>query len=162
METDKETAVGLVRRALMLRAKYRVQTEKQMIPLCLMGVHPHNRARVYPMEDTCVNLGLGIRLSGFSVDEANHEGVCVQEVPADEQRNAAKPSDGSDTSPEEVRETYLAYNKRKTSAVAALKTCSNNTRAISFGTLSHSHLLLYHSHLSQPNGPSRREASTSR
>ena len=113
MATAADAAVGLVRRALMLRAKYRVQTEKQWIPLCILGVHPDNLARVYPMEDTCVNLGLGIIFSGVSVDEANREGVCVQEVPAEEQHKV-KPSNGG------VYETYFAYNKRKTTAVAAL------------------------------------------
>ena len=85
MDTAADEAMGLVRRALALRAKYRVQSGKQTIPLSILGVHPFNRAGVYPMEETVVNLGLGILLSGFSVDEANHEGVCVQEVPAEEQ-----------------------------------------------------------------------------
>jgi len=135
MATAADAAVGLVRRALIIRGKYRVKTEKQWIPLCILGVHPDNRARVYPMEDTCVNLGLEIIFSGVSVDEANREGVCVQEVPAEEQRNV-RPSHGG------VYEAYFAYNKRKTSAVAALQTCFNKTLAMSYGTLSHSHLLL--------------------
>ena len=80
-------AIGLVRRALLLRAKYRVQADKRMSPLGILGVHPFNRAGVFPMDDTVMSLGLSILLSGFSVDEAHHEGVCVQEVPAEGQRD---------------------------------------------------------------------------
>ena len=133
--TAADEVHGLVRKALCLRAKYRVQSSKQTIPLNIMGVHPLNRAGVYPMEDTVINLGLGILLSGFAVDEANHEGVCVQEVPAEEQ---SKLRDSST----EVYETYLAYNTRNTSAVAALEHVFSNTHSVAYGTLSHSHLLL--------------------
>ena len=135
MATAADEAIGLVRRALLLRAKYRVQSEKLTIPLSILAVHPDNRAGVYPMEDTVINLGLGILLSGFSVDEANHEGVCVQEVPAEEQRKLQ-------VSTTEVYETYLAYNMRKTAAVAALQTVFSKAHSIAYGTLSHSHLLL--------------------
>ena len=81
MTTAQEDPIGLIRRALVLRAKYRVAPEKVVIPLTILGVHPSNRAGVYPMEDTVKNLGLSILLSGFSVEEAHHEGVCVEEVP---------------------------------------------------------------------------------
>ena len=76
---------GSVRRALRLRAKYRVQREKQTIPLDLLGVHPGNSAGMYPQDETATNLGFGLLLSGLLVDEANHEGVRVQEIPAEEQ-----------------------------------------------------------------------------
>ena len=36
------------------------------------------------MEETVMNRGMTILVLGFSVGEANHEGVCAQEVPADE------------------------------------------------------------------------------
>jgi hypothetical protein len=42
-----------------------------------IGVHPFNRAGLYPMEETVMNVGLSILIGGFSVDEANHEGVRV-------------------------------------------------------------------------------------
>lgn len=123
-------AIGLVRRATLLRAKYRIQREKILCPLTILGVHPLNRAGVYPMGDTVVNLGLKILLGGFSAEEANHEGVCVQELPAPEQ---VKDSN---------YETYEAYNKRKCAAVAAYQTCFAKTHGVAYGTLSHSHLLL--------------------
>ena len=135
MATAADEAIGLVRRALLLRAKYRVQSEKLTIPLSILAVHPSNRAGVYPMEDTVINLGLGILLSGFSVDEANHEGVCVQEVPAEEQGKVQ-------VSTNDWCETYLAYNMRKTAAVAALQTVFSKAHSVAYGTLSHSHLLL--------------------
>jgi hypothetical protein len=39
-------------------------------------------------------------------------------------------------------ESYLAYNRKKTAAVAALQTTFNTAHSIAYGTLSHSHLLL--------------------
>ena len=86
--------MGLMRRALLLRAKYRVQAEKDKIPLTILGVHPSNRAGVYPMEETVMNLSLSILSGGFSLEEANHEGVCVQEVPAEEKLNGQLNKDG--------------------------------------------------------------------
>ena len=78
MTTAQEDPIGLIRRALVLRDKYRVDPEKDVVPLTILGVHPPNRAGVYPMEDTVMSLGLSILSSGFSVEEAQHEGVCVQ------------------------------------------------------------------------------------
>ena len=74
MATAQEGSIGLIRRALVLRAKYRIPDEKDRIPLSILGVHPFNRAGLYPMEETVMNLGLSILSGGFSVDEANHEG----------------------------------------------------------------------------------------
>ena len=42
-----------------------------------------NRGGVYPQSDTVQNLGVKILEAGFSMEEANHEGVVVQEVPAE-------------------------------------------------------------------------------
>ena len=58
------------------------------------------------MEETVMNLGLSILSGGFSVDEANHEGVCVQEVPQAEQQN-------TQWFPDLKYEPYLAYNKKE-------------------------------------------------
>ena len=90
MAAEQEDAMGLMRRALVLRAKYRLPGEKMKIPLTLLGVHPSNRAGVYPMEETVMNLGLSILAGGFSVEEANHEGICVQEVPGSRTRCCSK------------------------------------------------------------------------
>ena len=58
------------------------------------------------MEETVMNLGMTILEIGFSVDEANHEGVCVQEVPAYEAKNVKLGAEGP-------YETYLAYSRGK-------------------------------------------------
>ena len=42
---------------------------------------PYNRAGVYPQGETVTNLGLKILKEGVSLDEAQHAGVCVEEVP---------------------------------------------------------------------------------
>ena len=68
------------------RVKYRVAGGKRQMYLSLLGVHPLNRAGVYPSPETVQNLGLKLLETGFSEDEANHEGVCVQEIPAEERR----------------------------------------------------------------------------
>ena len=57
------------------------------------------------MEETVLNPDMAILEIGFSVGEASHGSVCVQEVPADEAKNVKSSAEGP-------RETYLAYNKR--------------------------------------------------
>ena len=87
------------------------------------------------MEETVMSLGLSILSGGFSVDEANHEGVCVQEVPQEEQPSAQ-------LFPGMKYETYLAYSQKKTESVEALATTFSKAHFIVYGTLSHSHLFL--------------------
>ena len=58
------------------------------------------------MDETVMNLGMTMLEIGFSVDEANHEGVCVQEAPEDEAKNVKLSAEGP-------YETYLACNDRK-------------------------------------------------
>ena len=60
------------------------------------------------MEETVMNLGMTILEIGFSVGEASHEGVRVQEAPADEAKNLKLSGEGP-------YETYSACNKRKRS-----------------------------------------------
>ena len=56
-------------------------------PVEHIGVHPFNCAGLHPMEETVMNLAVSILLGGFSLGEANREGVCVQEVPQAEQQH---------------------------------------------------------------------------
>jgi hypothetical protein len=74
--------IGVIRAGMAYRAKYRVQHpdggKNKHIPLSLLGVHKQNRGGVYPQADTVQNLALKLLEVGFSPDEANHEGVCVQ------------------------------------------------------------------------------------
>ena len=46
-----------------------------------------NRRGVYPNADRVECLGLDLLKDGVSTDEADHEGVCVQEVPKGQQNN---------------------------------------------------------------------------
>ena len=117
----------MIRRALVLRAKYRVQEEKERIPLIIVGVHPFNRVGLYPMEETVMIIGLSILSGGFS--------VCVQEIPQEEQQSAQ-------WFQAMKYETYLASNKEKADAVESLATTFSKPHSIVYGTLSHSHLLL--------------------
>ncbi len=137
---EKSIDMGVVRRAMALRVKYRVvapgRKKKRRIPISVMGVHNMNRGGVYPQPDTVQGLGISVLSTGCNEDEANHEGVCVQEVPAEEQ--------GHDPLLHGHKyETYSQYNARSCGQ-GALKPCfpCGEGQDILYGTLSHSHLLL--------------------
>ena len=80
----------LIRQAMAFRVKYRVW--KKRVPLNLLGVHKLNRGGVYPQAETVQNLALKILDGGFCVEEANHEGVCVQELPPDQRDSEPVPT----------------------------------------------------------------------
>ena len=130
---SREPDIGVIREAMALRVKYR--TGKQKFMLRAMGVHPQNRGGNYPKGSVVKNLGVKIGDGGFSTEEANHAGVCVEEIPAS-QRTEDPMNPGS------PYETYLEMNRRKTSAVAELCSCFSDHLDVLVGTLSHSHLLL--------------------
>ena len=71
-----------------------------------MAVHPMIRGGMHPQPDTVRNLGLNIMAKGFSQRGANHEGVCVQEMPYSERAKHSR-SDGSPYQP------YADYNIRQ-------------------------------------------------
>ena len=81
--------------------------------------------------------GLGIRLGqwGFSQEEADHQGVCVQEPPRS--AKVAKESPNS-----AVAESYSEYNQRRCRGQSNLDKCFGIDSEVRYGTLSHSHLLL--------------------
>ena len=89
-----EMDMGLVRKAMAFRVKYRVSMNKKRIALARLGVHPHNRGGMYPQPDTVRNLGMSIMAIGFNGSEADHEGVCVEEVPFRERSSANGRSSG--------------------------------------------------------------------
>ena len=109
------------------RVKYRVDGGKRQMSLSLLGVHPRNRGGVYPSPETVQNLALALLETGFSVDEANHEGVCVQEVPPEHRVDAYQ--------------TYKAFNLAHCDNVVQVACFSADSDTL-YGTLSHSHLLL--------------------
>ena len=127
--------LGLVRQAMAYRVKYRVAGGKRQMYLSLLGVHPLNRGGVYPSPETVQNLGLKLLQTGFSEDEANHEGVCVQEIPAEERSCDPRAK-------EKPYETYQAFNSSHCDSAPQLRDCFSRNSDVLYGTLSHSHLLL--------------------
>ena len=87
----KQTAVAVldqgVSKAMAFRMKYRTTTDagqiKRRLPLLTLSVHPENRGGVYPQGDDVKQLAIRLAKAGFSQEEADHQGVCVQEPPAD-------------------------------------------------------------------------------
>ena len=73
--------MGLVRKAMAFRVKYRVSLSKKRIALARLAVHPQNRGGMYPQPDIVRNLGVQIMATGFNGSEADHEGVCVEDMP---------------------------------------------------------------------------------
>ena len=69
-----------------LRVKYRTTTEagqiKRRLPLLTLSVHPENRGGVYPQGDDVKQLAIRLAKAGFSQEEADHQGVCVQKPAA--------------------------------------------------------------------------------
>ena len=59
--------LGLVRQAMAYRVKYRVAGGKRQMYLSLLGVHPLNRAGVYPSPETVQNLGLKLLQTGLKL-----------------------------------------------------------------------------------------------
>ena len=123
---------GSIRYAMAMEVKYR--KHKKFVQLGLLGVHNANRAGVYPGPDRVVQLGIKILLEGCNPNEANHEGVCVQEVPPE--KRAHRPQ-----FPEEPFETMTAFNTRHCRGSGELRKCFPEPD-VQYGTLAHSHLLL--------------------
>ena len=120
--------MGLIKRAMACRVKYRMSGQRKLISLSRLGVHRLNRGGVYPQPDTVRNLGVRLLTTGCNVEEANHEGVSVEEVPFNE-RGA------------EPYESCLEYNMKKCDH-PFLSKCFSPQSDVVYGTLSHSHLLL--------------------
>lgn len=130
---------GLMKKAMAFRVKYRINEGqyKRKLSLDLLGVHPMNRRGVYPNPDRIVSLGIGILKDNFNLEEANHAGVCVQEVPRDMQE--FNPAVARDQKSE--YESYDAFNKKHCTGTVLGKCWGGKTDTL-YGTLSHSHLLL--------------------
>ena len=122
--------LGIMRKAMAWRVKYRKGKGKQRLSLLSLGVHPENRDRMYPSFLIVKRLGLNINQWAFSLEEADHRGVCVEECPPDEQQPKHW-----------IR--YCKYNREKTLGTV-LQQCfpQDSVHQINFGLLSHNHLLL--------------------
>ena len=126
-----DLGTGEVIKAMALRVKYRLNTDlganKRRLPLIALGVHPKNRDSVYPAADVVRGLGIELARKGFSQEEADHQGVCVQESPLNTSA---------------VAETYGAYNLRSCKGQPFLEKCFGDQSHVAYGMLSHNHLLL--------------------
>ena len=126
-----DLGTGEVIKAMALRVKYRLTTDlgarKRRLPLTVLGVHPENRDSVYPAADVVRGLGIELARKGFSQEEADHQGVCVQEPPLNTSA---------------VAETYGAYNLRSCKGQPFLEKCFGDQSHVAYGMLSHNHLLL--------------------
>ena len=127
--------IGTVRQAMAWRVKYRVKSEsgqsKRRLPLQMLGVHPQNRGGVYPQGNVVKTLGIRLAGLGYSQEDADHQGVAVEQPPRDE-----KNPDSA------VAESYGEYNRRKCSGQPLLKSCFGVESNVTYGMLSHNHLLL--------------------
>ena len=127
--------IGTVRQAMAWRVKYRVKSEsgqtKRRLPLQMLGVHPQNRGGVYPQGNVVKTLGIRLAGLGYSQEDADHQGVAVEQPPRDE-----KNPDSA------VAESYGEYNRRKCLGQPLLKSCFGVESNVTFGMLSHNHLLL--------------------
>lgn len=131
MAEPSEESIGAIREAMAYRVKYRISEgarSKRYLHLEMLCVHKDNRGGQYPMPNTAVNLGIGIFQDGFDPEHANHEGVCVQEIP-----EGCRPSGWL---------TSHSWNRQRT-AGTMLEGCFPADAAVAaYATLSHSHLLL--------------------
>ena len=131
---------GQIQKAFALRQKYHVASKIQ-VPLRGLVVQPMNRAGVYPNGGAVQTLGCRILGLGFSEETANAEGVIVQEIPGPEQASLPihplikRGADGKYL-------PYMDHNRLHTQDVPQLRSCFDVAHQGSYGTLSHSHLLL--------------------
>ena len=126
-----DVTLGSIREAMAYRVKYRIGDDhraKRSIHLEMMCVNNGNRGGMYPMPQTVMNLGIGIFQDGFDSEDANHGGVCVQEIPVEATPRNWLPS--------------YDWNQRNTSDTLLQACFPSDAEVAAYGTLSHSHLLL--------------------
>ena len=135
---DAPTFDGLIREAMAFRVKYRLKDEKgvprktRKLHLEQLCICKDNRGGQYPNPDTVIGLGIGIFTEGFSLDEANHQGVCVQEIPVQHQTSIW------------TSQPYLTMRDWNISKCfgTQLQGCFPSDADCTYGTLAHGHLLL--------------------
>ena len=148
---------GEIRKAMAYRVKYRVKTEtgevRRRLPLQMCGVHNDNRGGVYPQAETVKNLTVGIARKGFSSEEADHCGCCVQERPSllrdkPEEKSAVADNSGESAVADIAgpalpeRPSFSAYNRSRTEGHEVLGRCFGVDSVVAFGFLAHNHLLI--------------------
>ena len=142
MSVDEDAQHKQVEKAMAYRVKYRLDSikQKRKMPLESMGAHMTNRGLLnqYPNENDVRSLGLALIAGGFDYDEANHNGVGVEEVPPEVRASTKDPLTGH------VYEGIGNYIERMTNSSDLLQTCFTKitARGVVVGSLSHTHLLL--------------------
>ena len=130
-------SVGSMMKAMAMRVKYRIETEpgkcKRRMPIIRLCCHPENRGGMYPQGDVVKQLAIKLAKEGYDQEEADHQGVCVQETPANEVTMHAFAV---------AESSYLEYNKSMCCGSDVLSSCFGFDSVASFGMLSHNHLLL--------------------
>ena len=91
-ESSKEAIAGQVTAAMAWRVKYRKVDKddrplKMKLPVNSLGVHPNNRAGIYPSGIRCKSLCQEVVEAGFIQEDVDHAGVAVEEVPIDHVRS---------------------------------------------------------------------------
>ncbi len=131
---------GPLNDAATLRSRYALkdsegQRLKAKIPLEDICVHPQNRGGTYPSAARVVNLLCGILKDRFLLNEAQHEAVVVQELPAgkkaDYERLHGRPCTAR-----------ADHNLQKTKSVEALRSAYTSLSTFNYGALSHCTLTL--------------------
>jgi hypothetical protein len=124
---------GVIQKAMAFRVKYRLShldggktVSFIKIHIRSLGVHMKNRGGSYPNIDTLKGLCRFLIEKGFVREEADHQGVCVQDIPHSELR--------------EGLDALASFNRGKCSYPGL--ECLFDDRTLQYGTLSHSHLLL--------------------
>ena len=93
MADSEEVPQSVITAAMAFRAKYRkvhncsAQVQKLKLRIEQLGVHPENRAGVYPGGVRCKNLCERVFDIGFSKEEFSTNAVVVEEAPPDEVRS---------------------------------------------------------------------------
>ena len=135
--TDEEH--GLMCKAMAMKVKYRIVhaggATRKRVPIDMLGVHPKNRGGVYPQPETLKGLLVKLRKWGYNQEEADHQGVSVEEEPPS--YLSAPPKEAKLES-----DRFDAWNKAHCAGHAMLKDIFPDNGHVLFGTLSHSHLLL--------------------
>lgn len=108
----------LVKMAYCYRAKYRIAGLKRIAP-AFMGVHPSNRNGEPVSGERCADLISQILKMGFDPNEADNNGVCVQDAPG----------------------KLTIHNFNVKVCAGDEKMCATlNDATMQYGSLSHSHL----------------------
>ena len=131
--------MGLIRKAMALRVKYRKHDSGKLdgdkwlryIAIQLLAVHPSNRGGVYPQGERLKGLNELFMRTGYVQEEADHAGVCVEEIPISARAEV-----------KEGYETFKSFNERRSRGNDLLEKCFLQSDDVLYGTLSHSHLLL--------------------